>query len=92
MMLKRRVIAGRSSNLSNWSEAWAGDIPRNTCYQLLDFNDNSVWNATSTRWQLFHTTTCDGAHAEIAPGYAGPLPAGYNLGQTHALMRTSTTS
>lgn len=72
--------------------AW-GDTPRNTCISVVDDGvTNSVWNATGTRWYLFHTTTCNGSHAEIAPHSGGRLPSGYDRGLTHAIMRTSTTS
>jgi hypothetical protein len=73
------------------NEAYPGDLTRNKCTPV-SFDDDSVWNATPTRWYLFHTGTCNGSHAEIAPNWAGRLPTGYNLGQTHAIMRTSTTS
>jgi peptidase inhibitor family I36 len=70
-----------------------GDTARNTCISVADDGvTNSVWNATGTRWYLFHTTTCNGSHAEIAPNSAGRLPAGYDKGSTHGVMRTSTTS
>ena len=73
-------------------EVYSASITRNTCYPVRSQNDNSVWNATGVRWFLFHTTTCDGTRLEIAPDWAGALPAGWNAGQTHAFMRTSTTS
>lgn len=70
-----------------------GDTPRNTCLDVTLWGvTNSVWNATGTRWYLFHTTTCNGSHAEIAPNSAGHLPSGYDNGSTHAVMRTSATS
>jgi hypothetical protein len=70
-----------------------GDAPRNTCLDVTLWGvTNSVWNATPTRWYLFHTTTCDGSHASIAPDSAGRLPAGYDNGSTHAVMRTSSTT
>jgi hypothetical protein len=76
----------------NVTYAW-GDTPRNTCIPLSgDRATNSVWNATPTRWYLFHTTTCDGSHASVAPDSAGRLPAGYDNGSTHAIMRTSSTT
>jgi hypothetical protein len=82
----------RGSDALTPSEGYSGAWPRNTCTALLNFDDNFVWNATGTRWFLFHTTTCNGSHAEIAPNFTGPLPSGYDRGQTHAIMRTSTTS
>ncbi|MEU4475108.1 hypothetical protein [Micromonospora sp. NPDC023888] len=79
-----------------WNSAseppYAGNTPRNTCIKLQTFDDDFVYNLTSTRWYVFHTTTCDGSHAEIPPGYVGLLPLGYDFGQTHAIMRTSRTS
>jgi hypothetical protein len=76
----------------DFSEGLSGNYDRNICIELSAFDANSVWNATGTRWFLFHTTTCNGSHAEIAPSYTGHLPAGYDNGSTHAVMRTSTTS
>ncbi|MGW4468025.1 hypothetical protein [Micromonospora sp. NPDC004704] len=74
------------------SESYPGNTPRNTCIKLRSFDDNVVYNLTSTRWYVFHTTTCNGSHEEIPPGYVGLIPIGYNDGQTHAIMRTSRTS
>ncbi|MBQ0906345.1 hypothetical protein [Micromonospora sp. U21] len=71
---------------------YPGNTPRNTCIQLADFDDDDVYNLTNTRWYVFRTTTCNGSHGEIPPGYVGELPLGYDLGQTHAIMRTSRTS
>jgi hypothetical protein len=79
--------------ISGSSDFYPGNSDRNTCFpNFLGLAYNSVWNATPTRWYLFHTTTCLGSHAEIAPDYAGALPAGYDNGSTHAVMRTSRTS
>ncbi|WP_433124499.1 hypothetical protein ACQPWW_19565 [Micromonospora sp. CA-240977] len=75
-----------------YSEGYPGNTPRNTCIPLKSFDDNVVYNLTSTRWYVFHTTTCDGAHEEVPPGYVGLIPGGYHYGQTHAIMRTSRTS
>jgi hypothetical protein len=69
----------------------AGNVPRNTCYPVTA-HTNSVWNGTNTRWYLFHTAACNGSHAEIAPYSYRPLPVGYDSGQTHAIMRTSSTT
>jgi hypothetical protein len=81
-----------TTSYSGLAEFDAGDLPRNTCIPTVFNVYNSVWNATGTRWFLFRTTRCDGSHAEIAPGFAGRLPSGYDGGRTVAIMRTSTTS
>jgi hypothetical protein len=68
-------------------------VTRNQCQVLNnEYLYNAVWNGTGLRWYLFHTTTCNGSHEEIAPGQIGDLPVGYDGGQTHAIMRTSSTS
>jgi hypothetical protein len=64
------------------------NVERNTCLPVHQLH-NAVWNATGTRWYLFRTTTCNGSHAEIPPGWSGVLPSGYGNGATHAVMRTS---
>ncbi|MEU8082235.1 hypothetical protein AB0B57_01165 [Micromonospora sp. NPDC049101] len=78
--------------LSPSEPPYPGNTPRNTCIKLQSFDDDFVINLTNTRWYVFRTTTCNGSHGEIPPGYAGLLPAGYDFGQTHAIMRTSSTS
>jgi hypothetical protein len=88
----RNFCLYRGEDALSPSEDIPGNFPRNTCAQLYNFDDNFVWNATGTRWFLFRTTTCNGSHAEIPPNFTGPLPSGFDQGQTHAVMRTSTTS
>lgn len=76
-------------------ETYSGSLPRNTCYHLLDYNDNSWVNKTSFRWYGFHTANCTGAHIEFAPNGAGVLPTGWSAGTNdpvHGVYRTSSTS
>jgi hypothetical protein len=72
----------------------SGGVPRNEC-RGVDPATSAFRNNTTTRWFVFGSASCVGAHKEIHPGDANTVAAAFGPGWDnglHSQYRTSLTT